>query len=215
MRATDEPGNVVLVGETPRVLPVAAALSALLLLTGCTADHTDGTSLDPADVVSAEDAQVLAENMGIDDPPVVTPIRVIRLDEWAETQIECLREAGYDVTYTADGEGISFPPLDEALFPSLDEARYVCELRYPVDPMYYEPLSDDQLKKLYAYRAEDLIDCLESEGYTVTVTPPSEASFVESGGVWNPYEHVSIDSEDLGHVSQACPQVPPDLWESR
>lgn len=92
-----------------------ASWSALLLMTGCTAGHADGTPLDPADVVSAGEAQALAESMGIDDPPVVTPIRVIRLDEWAETQIECLREAGYDVTFTADGEGVRFPPLDEAV----------------------------------------------------------------------------------------------------
>lgn len=204
-----------LVGETPRALPVAVVFSAMLLLTACTAGQSHRSSLDPADVVSAEQAQALAESMGIESPPVVTPIRVIRLDEWAETQIECLREAGYDVTFTMDGEGVSFPPMDEALIPSLDEARYICELQYPVDPMYYEPLSNKQLKKLYAYRATDLVDCLESEGYAVAVAPPSETSFVESGGTWNPYEHVSISSKDLGHVSQACPQVPPDLWESR
>lgn len=204
-----------LLNSGSRALPLAATLSALLLLTGCAAGKDDNTPLDPADVVSAEDAQTLADNMGIDDPPDVTPIKVIRLDEWAATQIACLQEAGYDVTFTEDGEGISFPPLDEALIPSLNEAKYVCELQYPVDPIYYEPLTDEQLTKLYTYRSTDLIDCLEAEGYPVTDIPPSETSFVESKGTWSPYGSIRIRPDDLRRITQTCPQVPADLWGSR
>lgn len=114
---------------------------------------------------------------------------------------------------TEDGEGIAFPEIDDpALAASLAEARYVCEVEYPVDPIYYEPLSTAQLKELYSYRVGDLIACLEDNGYSVDVAPPSETLFVESGGEWSPYAELSIASSDLAEISRTCPQVPSTLY---
>ncbi len=192
-------------------------LVSALALTGCASGGESEYELgDPrTDEYLASDRQALADSLGIATPPPVAPSRLLALDEWAPTLIECLRDAGFDARETPDGEGVAYPPIeDAALRESLNLAIYTCEARYPVSPKYMEPLNHEQLTRLYSYRTRELIECLREEGFVVSEPPPSETAFVESGGAWSPHAFLPVlDDDDTRRVSTACPQVPRDLYD--
>lgn len=131
---------------------------------------------------------------------------------------ECLHAAGFlDVELTPDGEGYTTSAANAAEAKALAVAQYACWVQYPIDPKYTKPLTDDQVKALFAYFAGPLSDCLREQGY-VPSTPPSEASFVEaysSGNAWNPLNEVLASLSQQGEIlalSQACPSVPEGLY---
>ncbi len=135
-------------------------------------------------------------------------IRLVSLDEWGPAQVDCLQEAGFDVSPTPDGDGVRFPEVTEpGLVASLNEARYRCELEYPVELKYVTPLSNAQLEAVYEYRTGDLIECLEEEGFRVASDAPSETVFIESGGAWSPYGSISSSTTDIAQVRDRCPEV--------
>ncbi|MBD3940595.1 hypothetical protein IF188_02635 [Microbacterium sp. NEAU-LLC] len=194
-----------------------AALSVVLVsvCSACAAAPAEQTAVKDSDSAAylAENARALAASYGIDDPPDVDLVRFIALDEWAPTQRDCLREAGYDVEFTADGEGLSYPPTgDAAVAKNLNLAIYTCEMQYPVEQKYMTPLSIEQLRTLYDYRSGELLECLRREGYTSSAEPPSEQVFLQSGGQWSPYEDIAIVESDLGRLTATCPQVPANLY---
>ncbi|WP_159500333.1 hypothetical protein [Microbacterium sp. 18062] len=161
-----------------------------------------------------ENARILAGSLGITDPPQVEASRLIDLSEWASTQAACLAEEGYNVSVTTDGEGLSYPPLTDAVAAAaFNMAIFTCEVRYPVDPKYTEPLTDERLRILYTYRSTTLIECLEDAGYPPSSSPPSKSVFIESGGAWSPYEDISVAQERYAALSAACPQVPEDFYD--
>lgn len=201
------------------LLAVAGAL--VLATAGCTTVPAEGETpssevgeLDQATLQYLEDnAAALAGQLGIDTPPDVKPVRLIRLQEYASTQIACLQAAGYNVDFTVDGEGVAYPAIsDPALQESFNLAIYTCELQYPVQHRYLVPLTAEGLKMLYAYRAGELITCLEGLGYNVSSEAPSETVFVQSGGMWSPYETLAIPPEDAKQVYRDCPQTPDDVY---
>lgn len=202
-----------------------AALTTTVALTACTLGTpppaTPGISgqgeelIDDPDLRAelASEAAILAEQLGILDPPPVEPIRLIEPDEYGETMVRCLNDAGFTAQLTADGEGVSYPHLETAsMIESLDYARYVCESQFPLMRKYLAPLSGEQLSLLYHYRADELIDCLSAEGYPVTQPSPGLELFVSSGGAWSPYEGLDIAGEDVYRLFSSCPQDPEDLY---
>jgi hypothetical protein len=186
----------------------------VLAVTACTSvpkalDDLDAATLDYLDT----NAEVLARTLGIDDPPDVQPIRLITLSEWGSAQRACLNQAGYEVTGTSDGQGVSYPRIsDPALKESLNLAIYTCELQYPVQQKYMTPLSTEGLELLYAYRTGELITCLENEGYGISAEPPSQTVFVQSDGMWSPFDAIAIAEKDLKRVFAACPQTPEAVY---
>ncbi len=200
----------------------AAVAGALVLATaGCTPTQQVGETpssevgeLDPATLQYLEDnADALASQLGIENPPEVKPVRLIRLQEYASAQVECLQGAGYEVGFTEDGEGVAYPAIsDPALQESFNLAVYTCELEYPVQQRYMVPLTAEGLKILYAYRTGELITCLEGLGYTVSSEAPSETVFVQSGGMWSPYDTVAIRPDDVKQTYADCPQTPDDVY---
>lgn len=194
-------------------LAMALAVAGLVALTGCSAENPSPDLSDAELSLIEEQTQELAESMGIDNPPSVQIERVITLDEWAETIASCMQEDGFEVSASTDGEGIEFPPnQNAALRASLNEGQFVCEARYPVHPSYYEPLSDAQLRDLYAYQWGTLVQCLEERGLTVDATAPSETAFIESEGSISPYGSVNIPPEEMAVINRECPQAPDGLY---
>ena len=202
-------------------LCAAVAGALVLAIAGCTSVPNAGEApssevgeLDQATLQYLKDnAVALASQLGIDDPPEVKPVRQIRLQEYASTQVTCLQGAGFEVDFTADGEGVSYPAIsDPGLQKSFNLAIYTCELEYPVQLRYMVPLTADGLKMLYAYRTGELIACLEGLGYTVSSEPPSETVFVQSGGMWSPYGALAIRSDDVKQIYAECPQTPDDVY---
>lgn len=191
--------------------------AALLLLTGCSASQetVTGDELGSPETVAylEANAKALAESYGIENPPQIEAVRLITLDEWASSQIACLSEEGYDAGLTEDGQGIKYPSFSEpALTTALNLAIYTCEVRYPVSPRYMQPLTEDQLGRLYEYRSGELIECLTREGVDVSSTPPSKEVFIESNGDWSPYADFSPTDEQIRDLPKQCPQTPADLW---
>lgn len=89
---------------------------------------------------------------------------------------------------------------------------YVCDVKYPVDPAWGLPLTDDELSYLFDYFHLVLTPCLESRGVVVD-DPPSRATFIDSytsGKAWNPYKNVlGTAGVKWGEINAACPQTPP------
>lgn len=165
---------------------------------------------------NAEDLRELAARHRLENPPQdVVFERYISLDEYAEVLVPCLTEQGIPAHASADG-GITFGdiPPEQALLQA--EAIYRCEVRFPIHPMFSEPLNDEQLRRLYRYLTEDLRNCIEAEGYETT-SPPSEEVFIESyydpGAVaWSPWpidDPRLQDQAEWGRLSEVCPQSPP------
>jgi hypothetical protein len=210
-------------------LAVLAALT-VLLFAGCSSTgpdvHQTGSISDPepsdrpAENLDAgtlaylkANADALARQLKISNPPSVAPVRLISLADYASTQIACLNHAGFTAKETADGEGISYPPVtDPGLKATLNLAIYTCELQYPTQEKYMTPLSTKGLQALYDYRAGPLIECLKKQGYTVTDRVPSRAVFVQSNGSWSPYASLSIRDRDLKKVFATCPQTPDSVY---
>lgn len=187
------------------------AVLGVFLLVGCS-----GSSDEDVDALAPElqeEAHAMAAGWGISEIPDVEPVRIIDLHEWASVQSECLIAAGYPVEVHEDGEGLDLSQIEPEVIDEFNAERLRCEMTYPVDPKYYEPLSQSQLTRLYEYRSTTLIECMEEEGYIVSEEPPSEALFFELDGGWSPYEHVSLTPAGYASLTQACPQGPDDLYD--
>ncbi|PPF22271.1 hypothetical protein [Rathayibacter rathayi] len=175
----------------------------------------DGDIDEATQAYLKETSAALAAQLGIVDPPPVTPVRLITLNEYADTQLTCLTDAGFDVTLTADGQGLVYPKIDdEGLQQAFDRAVYVCELEYPTQRKYMEPLSTAALEQLYDYRSGELVRCLADRGFGSASEAPSKTVFVDSGGVWSPYKGLSIPESDAAQVYDECPQTPDSLYGS-
>jgi hypothetical protein len=170
---------------------------------------------------SVDDLRGLAARYGLDDPPTDVEFeRYISPDEYAIVMVPCLNELGIPASTLPDG-GVGFGdiPADQAL--AQKEAMYRCEVRYPTHPRFLEPLDDGQLRRLYAYFVDELVHCLEAEGYVVD-PPPTMETFVASysdpeSEAWTPYpvgDPQLEDTDEWYRLNQICPQTPPleDLY---
>lgn len=205
------------------LLPLA--VGSLLVVAACATDskHEDSPprSLDEAlgqalPPPSEEDLRELAEQYGLDDPPQDVEFeRYISTEEYAAVMVPCLTEQGIPVRALPDG-GIGFDDIPLELAPLQMEAMYRCDARFPTHPLFAEPLDNDQLRRLYGYMVEDLLPCLEEEGYA-TPPPPSVETFIESYSdpeayVWSPYpvEDPRLEQEaEWARLNEVCPQTPP------
>ena len=87
---------------------------------------------------------------------------------------------------------------------------YVCSARFPLNASVYRPLNDKQLNYLYSYYVDELVICLESEGYSVDGIP-SRQTFFENPGAWAPYSGIPYtDEAEWKRINRACPQAPGD-----
>ena len=90
--------------------------------------------------------------------------------------------------------------------------RYICEAEFPVDPSFYNPLNESQLKYLYYYMAHTLRSCLSAEGFEID-DPPSEQQFIENydrNGGWQPFADVPDQSRE--RLERECPQIPEGIY---
>jgi hypothetical protein len=206
-----------------RQAAIVLLVSAVLVVGGC----APAGSPEPPTAPSLDEAtqtQLLADQrdsrwadvLGL-FPTAARPdteiVRLIRPNEWAETQAGCLQEQSFDVTAGADG-GLRPGSIPDEQQEALAVAMYLCDASYPIDPSKTLPLSNDELSYIYDYFVEVLTPCLEAAGVDVPA-PSSRAMFLEtydSGAAWNPYVHVpSTTGLDWAQVNQDCPQYPVDF----
>lgn len=91
-------------------------------------------------------------------------------------------------------------------------------LKYPLDPQYTQPLTDERLAIVYDYFVEELVPCLEAEGYPIP-DPPSKAQFIDtyfSTENWHPFALAfgasRYSQEEYYRVYALCPQWPPGFY---
>lgn len=131
--------------------------------------------------------------------PQVDQVRVVAAGEWAEVVAQCIEELGYPATARDDG-GISFGSTPDAQAEQQNVASYTCRVRYPIDPAYSLPPTDDEIAYLYDYYRGTLVPCLSERGYEIDM--PSKGTFVElakvQGVPWSPYQELaSVEAGDL------------------
>jgi hypothetical protein len=149
--------------------------------------------------------------------PEVRRIRFVSSEEMPQAISACLTEQGFTASDASD----EFGPAVQASSPAGQEqalaiAWYECDASYPIDPVLTQPLSDEEIRYLYAYNVSVLVPCLADEGYQVS-DPPSEQTYLEefgTPGAWIPYAEISPSSaEELARLGDACPQNPTGLRE--
>lgn len=167
-------------------------------------------ALPPPDAAALRE---LAERYMLDDPPQDAEfVRYISPEEYAAVMVPCLTEQGIPVRALPDG-GVGYDDLPEEEWVRQREAGYRCHVRFPTHPMFEEPLSDDQLRRLYSYLVDDLTPCLEDEGYATTA-PPAVEVFIETypvGNAWSPWpanDPRLHAEEEWYRLNVACPQSP-------
>lgn len=139
------------------------------------------------------------------------------MQEYAQVNAECLAEAGFPVELRADGQGWDGISLAPGQAQAFDEALYLCDASYPMEPKYYQPYNDDQLGAWYQHLATDTVDCLTSLGYIVTEQPPTEDVWIATyragaQGLWHPVFD-SVPEAELGGVTQQCPNHPENFYD--
>jgi hypothetical protein len=224
-----------------KLLAVAAA--AVILLSACTSTPPDGETPSAASSTSSSgsssdtpapadappfdaDAVVQSaldfqwEQVVLELPNAVRPeiemVRFVEDDEWAPVMEGCMHDLGWpDVVAAPDG-GLESGEMQSSQAGAHALAMYTCTAKYPLDPKYSVPLTDEELSDLYDYLADELQPCLEGEGYA-TPPAPSREKFIETsgeaGGGWNLYENVAGNMDEWYAINEKCPQQPEDMYE--
>lgn len=198
-----------------RLGAAATVLFACLVLVACAQPaSTTGTEDGASDAQSIyqqskrqSQEDLKAQFPGVDIPDVHL-VRFIAASEYAATRVQCLTEQGFSAAVMDDG-GVAYgqPPAGQEQ--ALAIADYLCSMRYPVDPTQNR-MSDELLRTLYDYYVNDLIPCLEREGFRVEDIP-SWTTFSEgyADTPWSPYNDVNPSTqEDWDQTNEACPQHP-------
>lgn len=211
-----------------KFLSLLAIAGATGILAGCvSAPPTTPDPVVPDQTVTGSEAIVQADldnawaSVESEFPearrPDVEIVRFVDLDDIATTLADCLVDAGWsNVTATPDN-GIDSGDVPTEQAEAYSVAYYTCYAMYPLNPRYNTPLSDDQVKRLYAYFRDELAPCLESRGFTVPAAP-SEQQFIESyttDGGWDLYGDVAANVNQNGwyEINTACPQYPSGLYD--
>ena len=146
--------------------------------------------------------------------PDVEFVRVIPQAEYAVTMDECLDGEGFpEAEVTAEGGLARDSSKDEQGY---QFATYVCSARYPIDPLFFAPLTEEKVGVVYDYFVNFLSTCLADEGYPSPPAPLTREEFVgtwEGVPPWSPYD--SVDVVDIGvdefmRVLEVCPELPSD-----
>lgn len=77
--------------------------------------------------------------------------------------------------------------------------------------------SEADLIFLYDYFRLRLAPCLDSYGFSY-LAPPTREAFIESGGDWSPYDSLFtglMDGPEILALTQACPELPPKVFDVR
>lgn len=142
-------------------------------------------------------------------------VRLIEPSDYGDVLAECAREQGFGAQAMPDG-GVKYDTVPEDQILAFEEAIYRCEVAYPTHPRFFEPWSDERVRATYDYVVNELVACLEAEGYPVAEAPPSFDTYLadfraEDRLAWNPYS-TSVDAPseaEWRRINEACPQYPP------
>jgi len=184
------------------------SLLVVLALTACSAP-TPAPEVEDAELQSQlDDAWERFHSAHPDvERPAVEVIRTVSLEDVDGLVEACVSDEGFPNGEFAAGQ-------EEALA----LAYYVCQTRYPLHTKYNRPWNDEKWGYLYDYFTNELVPCLEAQGYTPPVGP-SRQVFIDTEqtgeGWWFPYEAVpdDVSGDDWTRLNEACPQVPLGVYD--
>ena len=123
----------------------------------------------------------------------------------ADAQLTAADEGGFVVTF-ADGSTAS-----------VGFANGGCMVRQFTQTFTRPERSEADLIFLYDYYRLRLAPCLDTYGFHY-LAPPTREAFVESGGNWSPYDSLFtglMDGPEILALTQACPELPPKVFDVR
>ena len=200
---------------------VAVAAAAVILLTGCASPAAPPAGITPAQRSAATKAN-LAERWALIDgqnPALEAPkVAIVRYTNYLDaptTIAACLRRAGYPKVIVTKSNDVVDPALIQPEAYSFDVAKYVCEAKYPQDPLELGYLSDAQEAFLYTYWQDNTVPCLRAQGLTVHDLPPigQFGEGYEDVGNMNPFGHLKIPAGlSLAVLQTRCQPYPGQLY---
>lgn len=188
-------------------------------------DWAPPVEIEPEDLSEEEKLDRHIEVMSRNYPDQFDESPDLEVDTWLRSNSErseliagCLQDAGFPAEPEVSG-GVRFDPgVPTSQQDALNEARYECDSRFPLDPAYFGDWNDDQLSVVYEYWDDYFIPCMEAHGHTVPRDDqPSKESFVSSFHTpdrsgWNPgaMSFGTLSAGDQESLINVCPPDPPD-----
>lgn len=177
---------------------------------------TSGEAALPAGVPQSYEADMaaLAQGMGLQDPPAVTPERAVSNLERPIVMTECLTAKGFPTEVSADGRGWeSGFSRDQA--EAYAVAEYTCMGTYPMAAVYLQPYDDDQLLVHYDWMREEVIPCMRDLGYPTPEVPSWEsvrADYAQGRALWFPDTELdpATVADDMAVIMDSCEIYPPN-----
>lgn len=124
----------------------------------------------------------LARSLNIENPPDVSPIRTVSPAESQAAVDACLADDGW--IENAEGWVVVPEGQDEASNLSI----YICTAQYPIDPVFLEPLTQEQFGLLYDHWTNQMLPCVEAHGVVVDWGAiPSRETFLAAPYAWTPF----------------------------
>ncbi len=86
----------------------------------------------------------------------------------------CVEDAGYTIEVSPDGSYKVGEGLGPEFYEAISSAVEACRARFPIDPSYLEPLSQEAIERAYALLRDDIHPCLAEEGVQPPILPSLE-----------------------------------------
>lgn len=205
-RGTSYPLRLTRVLACVLIFPLAVACSS-----PGSSNNGDG-DLAPETLSVEEQVADLADSLNITDPPAVETVRLVTPEERGPLVDACLAEQGYS---SLDLLEVGIP---EEQLGAFELAQFICMAKYPIDPEYTSPWSEDQISIQYDWTIDSVIPCLVDRGYTITDVPSREV-FISTwfSDPFYPFSQIPpsvLSNEQSDALNQACPQIAPTelLW---
>lgn len=205
----------------------AVVLSAVLAiaLAGCSVESGSDVAglIDSGEAAIAESLdqewQQLQARYPSAQRPQVDRVRYVSLEEWDDAIVDCLQREGYSQVTVGPTGGVSYEGIADSQMQAFQVAQFTCSMQYPVDPKYFQPLTEEILTRLYDYSVGELTQCVERLGYEVSAAP-SLRTFIDSYSTdpWSPFGDALMQANEQGadatiRLFDECPQEPIDLWD--
>ena len=159
-----------------------------------------------------------AQDLNVENPPEVELVAWQQgLAAFGDAQARCLQDAGFPAV--SDGVGGTYfdPGVPESQDEALGLASFICGAKYPVDPVYSQDWSSEQVALVYDYWDQYYIPCMEAHGHPIGRNDqPSRESFVASFGTpdriswWPNMASQALEPQDRQSLAATCPEFPPD-----
>ena len=151
--------------------------------------------------------------------PQVKLIRWVKPAEWAQAQVDCMAEQGFEST-TKQG-GIAYPETPPEQATALAVAMYFCQASFPVDPRINLPLPRDRAEIQFRYLVDTVAPCVRTLGVAVSEPPTFDvwfSAYATRKEHWDPYGDVlrTAHPEELDalldRVYEQCPAFAPGAY---